>query len=289
VSLKVSIAITNYNYGPYLAEAVDSALAQSYAPFEVLVVDDGSSDDSLLRLSAYGDRIRVIALQHQGICAVRNQVLQEARGDFLVFLDADDRLHPEHVKLCVQAWQEAAEPKPAFIYPQRELMGQAESISSFPSFDPATLKMKNYVVISHLLSLQAAREVGFDPAFHEGLEDFDFLLGMLEAGYRGHLVDKPLLSVRMHDQTRSIACGAAEVRSRILRRLLQKHHALYSSGERRAFRAQIRNYVLRRLQQSPPQNAAETWMALKLLFIHRAPPQAYLRLYFPASASGHPS
>lgn len=283
--MKVTIAITCYNYGRFLKEAVDSALAQSYPAHEILLVDDGSEDHSAEIAESYGPRIHFIPRPHQGICAVRNFVLKEARGDALVFLDADDRLHPDHLLKTVAAWEQAPCPKPAFIYHQRSILDHPDQISSFPEFDPATLKQKNYILVSSLFILSAVRSVAYDPAFREGLEDYDFILSLLEKNMRGLRVDLPLLFVRLHPQTRSLACGRADVRRRLLQRLLLKHRALYSRSEAKLFKRNKREYVLRKLAEPPPpQTRKERQMHLKLLLCCRAHPGRIFRLLFPAKS-----
>lgn len=93
----VSIIIPNYNGARFLREAVDSALAQAVdgLEVEVIVVDDGSTDDSLKILHAYEDKIRLFQQPHQGACAARNKGWRAATAPSIKFLDADDRLLPE--------------------------------------------------------------------------------------------------------------------------------------------------------------------------------------------------
>lgn len=90
----VSIVIDNYNYGCYLAEAIDSALAQaaSGVPVEVIVVDDGSTDDSRAVIARYGERVIPIFKANGGQASAFNAGFARARGDAIVFLDADDVL-----------------------------------------------------------------------------------------------------------------------------------------------------------------------------------------------------
>jgi hypothetical protein len=91
-----SVVVPSYNYGHYVADAIDSALAQT-APVEVLVVDDGSTDDTAAVLDRYGARIRRLALTHGGPSRARNAGLDAARGEFVMFLDADDVIAPTKV------------------------------------------------------------------------------------------------------------------------------------------------------------------------------------------------
>lgn len=93
----VSILIPCYNAERWVAEALDSALAQTWAEKEVIVVDDGSTDNSLKVIKSFGDRIRWESAPNRGANAARNRLLRLARGDWLQYLDADDYLLPVKV------------------------------------------------------------------------------------------------------------------------------------------------------------------------------------------------
>ncbi|MGE3260737.1 MAG: glycosyltransferase family 2 protein [Bacteriovoracia bacterium] len=90
----VSVVIPNYNYGRYVCAAVDSVLSQTHQNIEVIVVDNGSTDDSLQRLRRFGDRIRVIPQENRGQAGARNRGISESRGDWVAFCDADDCWSP---------------------------------------------------------------------------------------------------------------------------------------------------------------------------------------------------
>jgi glycosyltransferase involved in cell wall biosynthesis len=92
MSPTVSIVIPCYNGAPFLRATIDSALAQTHPALEVIVVDDGSTDDSAAIASAFGSRVRVLTQANQGESVARNKGLAAARGDYIVFLDADDLL-----------------------------------------------------------------------------------------------------------------------------------------------------------------------------------------------------
>ncbi len=93
----VSAIIPNYNYARYLCDAVDSVLAQTYPKIEIIVVDDGSKDDSREILRRYGDRITAIFQQNQGVAAARNRGVAESSGEYIAFLDADDAWLPAKI------------------------------------------------------------------------------------------------------------------------------------------------------------------------------------------------
>jgi glycosyltransferase involved in cell wall biosynthesis len=102
----VSILINNYNYGDYLAAAIDSALAQTYGPIEVIVVDDGSTDHSAEVLAAYADRVKVVLQANGGQAAAFNHGFDQSQGEIICFLDADDLFAPEKVAQVVTALQQ---------------------------------------------------------------------------------------------------------------------------------------------------------------------------------------
>jgi glycosyltransferase involved in cell wall biosynthesis len=91
MSKLVSVIIPTHNYARFIRRAVDSVLAQTYPSVECVVVDDGSTDDTPQVLAGYGDRIRVIRTQQQGPATARNAGIRSATGEFIAFLDADDR------------------------------------------------------------------------------------------------------------------------------------------------------------------------------------------------------
>lgn len=102
----VSVVIPNHNYARYVGQAVESVLAQTYAPVEVIVVDNGSTDWSLEVLSRYGDRCRVIAQEDLGQSRARNRGIAESSGAFVAFLDADDAWLPRKLELQMDRFRD---------------------------------------------------------------------------------------------------------------------------------------------------------------------------------------
>ncbi len=106
LSPMVSVIVPLYNKADHIAATLDSALAQTFGDYEIIVVDDGSTDASSAIAQGYGDRIRYIHQNNRGAGAARNRGLAEARGRYMAFLDADDTWRPE--KLAEQvAFMEA--------------------------------------------------------------------------------------------------------------------------------------------------------------------------------------
>ncbi|MBA2297649.1 MAG: glycosyltransferase [Actinobacteria bacterium] len=100
----VSIVVNNYNYGRFLGEAVDSALGQTYPQVEVVVVDDGSTDDSREIIEAYGARIVTVLKENGGQGSAFNAGFGVCRGDIVIFLDADDVVLPDTAYRVVAAF-----------------------------------------------------------------------------------------------------------------------------------------------------------------------------------------
>jgi len=187
---KVSVVIPNYNYGKFIAVAIDSVLNQKMVTVDVVVVDDGSTDDSMEILRSYKDNIRIYQQQHGGAAQARNLGISEARGEFIAFLDADDWLLPDSLyRRCrflqenpafdwvYGPWQVAntkgeiiGESKDFFIHPDGILQGDI-----FPSL------IKDYAgvnTLTPLFRLADVRAVGGYREKYKAYEDYDFLLRM---------------------------------------------------------------------------------------------------------------
>ena len=105
----VSIIINNYNYGSFIAEAIDSALKQTYSTTEVIVVDDGSTDNSRAIIASYGEKIIPILKENGGQASAYNAGFAASSGQIICFLDSDDFFHPEKVALIVKEFQADSE------------------------------------------------------------------------------------------------------------------------------------------------------------------------------------
>ena len=103
VAGRVSVVIPSYNYGRFIADAVKSALAQTYTNLEVIVVDDGSRDDTRERLAPFGTAIRYFHQENKGLSAARNAGIRIATGEWIALLDADDVWHASKLEAQLTA------------------------------------------------------------------------------------------------------------------------------------------------------------------------------------------
>lgn len=98
---KVSVIIPAYNKADFTVQTVESVLRQTYPNIEIIVVDDGSTDQTRQRLAIFGSRIQYIYKDNSGACSARNRGIQLAQGEFIAFLDCDDLYEENKIELCV--------------------------------------------------------------------------------------------------------------------------------------------------------------------------------------------
>lgn len=144
----VSFIIASFNYACYLGRAIDSALAQTYPLVEVIVVDDGSSDDSPAVIRSYGDRIVPILKDNGGQASALNAGLAVCRGEIVHFLDADDVLRPDIVEQVVAAV--AAHPDAALVQ-YRVAVIDAEGRPTGALIPPASAPLRSGDLRQHIV------------------------------------------------------------------------------------------------------------------------------------------
>lgn len=131
----VSVVIPLYNKGPYIARALTSVLAQTVRDFEVIVVDDGSTDGGAEVVGGFGDpRVRLIRQENHGVSAARNRGIEAARGEMVAFLDADDEWTPRHLEALLRLREKYPQ---AGAYGTAYLMQENASTIRAPSYSAA--------------------------------------------------------------------------------------------------------------------------------------------------------
>jgi len=229
----VSVVIACYNYGRYLGEAIESALNQTYQPVEVIVVDDGSTDDSIAVAQRYP--VQLLTQPNSGVCVTGNRGIQASHGEFVLRLDADDRLAPTYVEETLGALRE--HPECDFAYTSVEYFGSQTGTYPVEDFDSNTLAERNYVHASALMRRAAFdRAGGYDLDMRRSrYEDWDLWLRFVDHGLQGVLVPKPLLQYRRHESASRATLNLRSLRGitremRLAAQLQDNHPRLYTAS-----------------------------------------------------------
>lgn len=159
----VSVCIIAYNKGDTLSQAIDSVLRQSYREIEVLVVDDGSTDDTAARVRPYGDRIRYLPKPNGGTGSARNLGIAQARGDFVAFLDGDDLWLPTKLETQMAAFRR----EPGVLAVQCGACcvdAQLKGVLEVRRCDPARDTLMNFLLFENLPAFSSTLVVR-KPAF----------------------------------------------------------------------------------------------------------------------------
>ena len=192
----ITVVIPTYDRRDFLKAAIDSVLSQTYRDFELIVVDDGSTDNTIDLIRSYGDSLVYLKQDNQGPSAARNRGIELSRGDLVAFLDSDDRWHPD--KLLIQV--EAMEEEPGYLishtgevwYRNGELLRQKKKHEKLPGY----IFERSLSMCMVSMSTVIARRELFDNIgyFDERLpccEDYDLWL-RASLQYPFLLVDQPL-------------------------------------------------------------------------------------------------
>lgn len=201
----ISVVIPNYNYAHYLPQTIESVLSQSYPRVEIIVVDDGSKDESTTIVEKYGERVRLVRQQNQGVAIARNRGVAEASGEFVAFLDADDLWLPTKLERQVERFQN--EPDLGLVHCGVEeidesgahLRTRLDGLEGQVATD--LLLFKRAVILGGGSALMVAREVfktigGFDVRLSTSA-DWDFFY-RIAARHRVGFVREVLVRYRMH-------------------------------------------------------------------------------------------
>lgn len=202
----ISVVIPTFNYGRYIAEAIRSALGQTLKSAEVIVVDDGSADDTAEIVAGFGDAVRYIRQENSGVCVARNRGVAESSGELIAFLDADDIWEP--TKLEKQAELFERDGRIGLVHcGMREFdTDTGETIALHTDgmegdVADELLLWEKSVIVGPGGTIMVSREAfeaagGFDPRQKCG-EDWD-LCYRIARRYRVGFVREPLVNYRSH-------------------------------------------------------------------------------------------
>ncbi len=184
---RISVIIPTFQHASTIARCLESVLAQTLQPSEIIVVDDGSTDNTAEILKPYEGRVKIMHQFNQGANTTRNAGFAVSHGERVIFCDADAVLRPimlERLSAALDRNIEASYAYSGFKFGWKKFR-------SF-SFNPMKLRNMNHIHTSALIRRE--HFPGFDPAIHR-LQDWDLWLTMLEQGHTGVWVDEELFRI----------------------------------------------------------------------------------------------
>ncbi len=221
----VSIVIPCYEQAAYLPDAVDSVIAQTFTDWELVIVDDGSLDDTgAVAAALIADnpdrRIRLVRQANGGVSSARNAGISVSKGRYVLPLDADDVVEPNMLAATVRLLESRREI--GIAYTDLRTFGAADTVFRTPEFNAFTLPAANEFAYCSLYRREIWEAVGgYNPNMVHGNEDWDFWIGAVECGYRAARVPELLFAYRLRPGTRS---SLALEHDAMLRRQLRANH-----------------------------------------------------------------
>jgi len=201
----ISVIITNYNYGQYIAKAIKSVLNQTYRNIELIIINDGSTDDSdqiiSETISKFPTRnIHYINRENKGVVYTRNEGMKVAKGTYISYLDADDYFNRQYIS---KSYKVAKESGADVIYPNWHYIGEwlGRDDTDFPEFTPELLQLqKLHCTPASLIKKSAIKNHQFE--VEKVAEDWDFFIGLSLDGATFKLVKDNPINYRIRQGTR---------------------------------------------------------------------------------------
>lgn len=252
---KISVIIPAYNRVNYLREAIESVLAQTYEKYEILVIDDGSTDNTRELVNNYADRIRYIYQDNKGPSAARNSGIKNANGDLIAFLDSDDIWHTDKLAQQVAAFD--GDPSLGIVATGYEVIDTKYQIQSVNILKKGELKdirnnhlYKNFFPTpTVMIKKKCFEKVGFFNETLQFAEDWEMWLRVM-ADFNFGYISRPLTKVRVHP----VSITTTSVNNNILDWM--KVIDLHSSND-----SYLKGAILRRKRTS--------WLHLNHAVVHR--------------------
>lgn len=199
---KISVVIPCYNQGEYLDEAVCSVLDQTYQNFEIIIVNDGSTDDRTRQiLEGYQKpKTRIIHTDNQGLATARNIGIDEASGEYIFPLDADDKIEPELFEKSMAAFERDADI--GIVYCEARYFGALDGQWILPEYSKEEILKNNVIFASAVFRKVHWQAVGgYNINMVYGFEDWDFWLALTELGLKVYKIPEVLFHYRIKAQS----------------------------------------------------------------------------------------
>jgi glycosyltransferase involved in cell wall biosynthesis len=222
----VSVVIPCFNQGQFVEEAVASVLGQSFAEFEIIVVNDGSTDERTIELlqNFAREKTRVIHTANHGLAAARNSGIAVAEGRYILPLDADDRIEPTYLEKAVAVLD--GDPEVGIVYCQARLFGAIDSAWDLPDYSLERMLLDNIIFCSACYRRDDWLAAGgYDPGMIYGWEDYEFWLSLIEKGRKVVRLQETLFCYRVASDS-MVRSKEKWQKVEMFRRIYQRHRQL---------------------------------------------------------------
>lgn len=200
----VTVVIPCFNDGKYIAEALESVTKQSMDGWEIIIVDDGSTDPNTLSIldELHGSRTRVLHATHRGPAAARNMAISQASGRYILPLDADDRIADSYLEKAARILDE--NPDVEIVYCQAEYFGLLQGKWVLKPYDRETFVLENMIFSTSMFRRNTWERVhGYSENMIHGMEDYDFWIKILSQGGKVHRIEETLFYYRVKPKSRT--------------------------------------------------------------------------------------
>jgi glycosyltransferase involved in cell wall biosynthesis len=256
----VSVVIPAYNQSAYLTVAIESVLSQTYKNYEIIVVDDGSTDETIIIAEKFGQYIRYIRQENQGLAGARNTGIQNAANNLIGLLDADDQWLPMYLEKMTEMAMD--DPAAAVYYCSAQAVDKngkkLPQVLGYNSRHPDdlldVLLRANFIIPSTVMMNYASIKSGecFDKYFRR-LQDWELWIRLLKQGYHFRGSSEILVNYRIHEESLSVDPKGGQLAALSL---VTKHFGaddgrpeLWDARKRRAYGGTYRYHTLSSLQR----------------------------------------
>lgn len=223
----VSIIVPSYNQGQFLQDALDSVLAQTYANWECIIVNDGSEDNTKEIALSYchqDSRFHYIEQPNQGVSVARNNAIKASHGDFILPLDGDDKLGASFLENAINCMTSC--PQMTLVYSR---VGNFDNVSEeifFPEYKYEDFIWANCIVNTAMYRrADYERTIGYNPNMKDGLEDWDFWLSLLSEESLVYRIDEILFFYRFRVGSRNVK--SVDVQQILMTQIYHNHFKIY--------------------------------------------------------------
>lgn len=225
----VSVIVPCFNQGKFILETLESVSKQTFTNFECIVVNDGSTDDSLVKMKGFCEddpRFHYIDKFNEGVSVARNTAIRQSRGKYILPLDADDKIAETYLEKTVGYIEQHPEVK--LVCTNTRLFGAKRTDYELPEYDYRREICRNILVCTALFRKRDFdKTTGYNPKMVKGLEDWDFWLSFLKEEDLVHRIDENLFFYRMKFDSRNR--NSFKSYARIRQQIWENHKDIYAN------------------------------------------------------------